>query len=140
MAWVRLGVVLRHWVGGIFTEMVIMGVLTGLGLWLAGIEGALTLGLLTFFATFIPYLGVHIVEGYIASPLIMRRAVKLRPGVLLFWQALMGVLFGVVGIIVATPLLACLDELLDYLYIERTLKKTNQAIDRKVGEQKGAAA
>ena len=151
-AWKRITIGLKHWVGGIFIEMVIMGALAGVGLWIAGIDGALVLGLLTFFATFVPYLGailssvpgllmglakspthllyasgiylaVHIIEGYIVSPYVMKHAIQLRPAVLLFWQALMGALFGIVGIIVATPLLALLKALIGYLYVERYLGK-----------------
>jgi predicted PurR-regulated permease PerM len=152
-SWKRTSIGLKHWVGGTFVNMMLMGLLAGIGLWIAGIDGALTLGFITFFATFVPYLGailssipgllmglakspshflyagivylgVHIVEGYILNPIVMRRAVFLRPGLLLFWQALMGALFGVVGIIVATPLLTCAKVLSEYLYVEEKLGKS----------------
>ncbi len=150
--WRRISIGLKHWVGGIFIEMLIMGTFAGVGLWIAGIDGALVLGLLTFLATFIPYLGavvssvpgllmglaksphhllyaavvylcVHILEGYIVSPYVMKHAIQLRPALLLFWQALMGTLFGIIGIIVATPLLACLKALVGYSYVECKLGK-----------------
>jgi predicted PurR-regulated permease PerM len=151
-AWDRLGRGLRHWVGGIMVSMSIMGTLCALGLWIAGIDGWFTLGLITLFGTFIPYAGaimssvpglviglsqsvthffyalivylcVHIVEGYIVQPFVMKRAVSLRPGLLLFWQALMTGFFGILGIIVATPLLVCVEVLVGYFYIERHLGK-----------------
>lgn len=150
--WRRLGCALRRWTGGILVSMAIMGVLTGVGLYLAGIPGYLTLGLITFLGTFVPYAGavasaipglavglaasprhllyaaivytlVHVVEGYLVEPLIMRRAVELHPAVLLFWQLAFGAVFGVPGVVVATPLLVCVTSALEYLYIERALGK-----------------
>jgi predicted PurR-regulated permease PerM len=55
--WVRLGGTLRRWTGGVLVSMTIMGAVTGLGLWIAGISSPLLLGVVTFCGTFIPYLG-----------------------------------------------------------------------------------
>lgn len=146
----RLHEALRHWMVGILVAMLMMGTFTAVGLWLAGVNGWLALGLLTFFGTFVPYLGaiasaipgllvalsesttrflwacvvylaVHLLEGYIVEPLIMKRAVSLRPGMLIVWQLLIGGLFGWRGIIVATPLLACVKVIVEHLWVERTL-------------------
>ncbi len=113
----------------------------------------LLLGLITFFATFVPYVGaitsaipglivglsqsprhfglallvylvVHIVEGYLVEPLVMRRAVKMRPASLLVWQAFLGAVFGLMGAVVATPLLVCVRSAVTHLYVERKLGKT----------------
>jgi len=118
-----------------------MGGFTAIGLAIAGIEGWFTLGLLTFFGTFVPYAGaiasaipgllvglatspkhfagaltvyllVHIIEGYIIEPVVIDSAVKLRPAYLLLWVAVMGALFGAIGVIVG------------YFYIENTLGKS----------------
>jgi predicted PurR-regulated permease PerM len=152
-SWRRLGQGLRHWIGGILISMSIMGVFTATALKIAGIDDWFMLGVLTCAGTFIPYagaivtsvpglilalaqsprhlayamivyLGVHIVEGYIVQPLVMKRAVELKPGTLLFWQLLMGSIFGLMGIVVATPLLVCAEMLVGYLYIERNLHKS----------------
>jgi predicted PurR-regulated permease PerM len=150
--WARLSKGLKRWVGGILVSMVIMGSLTAIGLGIVGIQGWALLGVLTFFGTFIPYAGaiasaipglilalsqstekfglalivyaiIHLIEGYIVEPLIMKRAVVIRPAILLTWQLVMTALFGVLGIIVATPLLACVQITIGYLYIERALGK-----------------
>jgi predicted PurR-regulated permease PerM len=150
--WTRLGVTLRGWTAGILGSMLTMGVLAAIGLYVAGIDGWFLLGIVTFFGTFVPYVGaiasavpglliglaqspkhflyaaivyalVHLVEGYLVSPLIMRSTVRLRPGTLLFWQLFMAAVFGIPGIIVATPLLACLEIAVGYLYVERRLGK-----------------
>ncbi len=154
--WRRVGGTLRRWTLGILVAMVSMGVFTAVGLYIAGIELPLLLGFLTFLGTFVPYAGaiasavpglaialaqsprhflsalvvyglVHVVEGYLVEPLIMHRAVKLQPALLLFWQALMGAVFGVVGVIAATPLLATAQVLVDYLWVERRLGRTTSA-------------
>jgi predicted PurR-regulated permease PerM len=153
----RLARGLRHWVAGILVAMLIMGLFTAIGLAIAGIDNWLFLGFLTFLGTFVPYLGaissaipglimglsqspvhflyacfvylgVHLVEGYIVEPLIMRRAVEIKPAVLLVGQAIFGTLFGIVGIVVAAPFLVCIQVSLEYLYVERYLKKLE---DRK---------
>ncbi len=129
-----------------------MGTLTALGLLAIGIEDWFLLGVLTFLGTFVPYvgavasavpgllvalgqsprhfalavlvyLGVHVVEGYIVEPLVMRRAVELKPALLLFGQGLLGALFGALGFVVATPLIVAGQVLLDYLWVERRLRK-----------------
>lgn len=151
--WARLRQGLRRWVGAIALEMVILGVLTSLGLLAAGIESWLALGLLTGLATFVPYLGAvasavpgllvaltqsprhlllaaavylgaHLVEGYVLSPVIMRRAFELKPALLLAGQAVLGALFGALGIIVATPALVCAQIAVAYLWVERRLHKS----------------
>ena len=74
-------------------------------------------------AAAIVYVVVHVVEGYLVEPLVMRRAVKLKPAVLLLGVAVMGAIFQLPGIIVATPLLVCLQTLIDYLWVELSLGK-----------------
>lgn len=150
--WHRAGAALRHWTGGIVVSMTLMGLLTWIGLWIAGVETPFLLGVVTFFGTFVPYVGailsalpglavalsqspqrmfwalvvylvVHHVEGYLVQPLVMRRAARLKPALLLFWQAVMGAVFGVAGVVVATPLLAVVYALVEYAWIERALGK-----------------
>jgi predicted PurR-regulated permease PerM len=151
-AWQRTGGALRRWVGGILVSMTIMGTLAALGLKIAGVNDWLLLGLLTFFGTFIPYVGavasavpgllvalsqssqhffwaiavyvgVHIVEGYLISPLVMRKAVEIKPALLLVGQGVMLAVFGIAGAIVATPMIVCIQTLVDYLWVERSLAK-----------------
>jgi predicted PurR-regulated permease PerM len=148
----RLADALRHWVGGIIVSMTIMGTLAALGLWIAGINDWLLLGVLTFFGTFVPYvgaiasaipglivaltqspthllyaagvyLGVHIVEGYLIAPLVMRRAVEIKPALLLAGQGTLAAIFGIPGAVVATPVIVCAQTLANHLWVERHLGK-----------------
>jgi predicted PurR-regulated permease PerM len=150
--WRRLQAGLGHWVAGTIASMTVMGLLTAAGTWAIGLQGWSMLGAITFLATSVPYLGaiasaipglilglamdpahfvyallvysgVHVVEGYVVQPLVMNRAVALRPGFLLFWQFLMAAAFGIPGIIVATPLLVTAKVAGGYLWIERRLGK-----------------
>jgi predicted PurR-regulated permease PerM len=151
-AWRRLGTTLRHWTTGILLSMLATGSLAALGLLIAGIDGWFLLGIITFLGTFVPYAGaiasavpglivglaqspkhffyaaavyagVHLVEGYLLSPFIMKYSVHLQPGLLLFGQLFAGAMFGLPGIIVATPLLACAKVAVGYFYVERRLGK-----------------
>jgi predicted PurR-regulated permease PerM len=151
-AYERTGGALRRWVGGILVSMTIMGTFAAVGLWIAGIHDWLLLGLLTFLGTFIPYVGavasaipgllvavsqsprhflwagvvyvgVHVVEGYLVAPLVMRRAVEVKPALLLVGQGTLAAIFGIPGAIVATPMIVCVQTLVDYLWVERKLAK-----------------
>ena len=155
--WRRLAVGLNHWMKGILLSMTIMGVVGGIALGVAGIKDWALLGVVIFFGTFVPYLGalassfpglilglsesfskflaagaaylvVHIVEGYIVEPLIMRRAVVIRPAILLLWQLMMGMWAGVFGIVIGTPLLVCVKVIVNYVYVEKTLHKNAPAV------------
>ena len=150
--WQRTGQGLRKWVGGIVVSMTLMGTLTAVALALVGIDEWLLLGALTFLGTFVPYVGavasavpgllaglaqsprhfalagvvyvgVHLVEGYLVEPLVMKRAVEIRPALLLVGQGAFGAVFGLMGIVVATPTLVCIQVLTQYLWIERRLGK-----------------
>ena len=122
-------------------------------------QGWVLLGLLTFFGTFVPYVGavsssvpglliglgqspnhffmalavyvgVHVIEGYLVQPVVMRRAVETNPA-LLFFQALMGALFGLLGLIVATPLLTVLQIIVTTLWIEGRLHRSRPRTSRR---------
>jgi predicted PurR-regulated permease PerM len=151
-SWRRVGESLRKWVGGILVSMTIMGVLTAIGLKIAGIQEWFLLAVFTFLGTFIPYvgavasavpgllaalaqsprhflwagivyLGVHHVEGYLVQPFVMRRAVEVKPALMLFGQGFFSAIFGLMGTVVATPLIVCGQTLVDYLWVERKLGK-----------------
>lgn len=151
-AWARVRDRLRGWVGGILVAMLLMGTAAGIGLLAVGVEDWLLLALLTFLGTFVPYvgavasavpgllvalaqsprtlglaalvyLGVHVLEGYIVEPVVMRRAVSLRPALLLFGQGVFGAVFGLLGFVVATPAIVCGQTLVEYLWVERRLRK-----------------
>lgn len=166
--WPRLGRGLRGWVGGTVVAMVLTGSVTAVGLFFSGIQGWALLGLFTFFGTFVPfvgavsssvpgllvglaqsphhfwlalgvYLGGHLIEGYLVQPFVMRRAVSVNPALLLFFQAVMGALFGLLGLFVATPLLTLLQITVTTLWIERRLNKSPPSSEPQAPEPEVSA-
>lgn len=146
----ELGGTLRRWLVGQVAVMTIVGVLVTVGLWLLGVPFAPALGLLAFLLEFIPYVGpigsaipgllvasslgtdkllyvallyfaVQSAEGYLLSPLIQERAVKIPPALTILAQVLLGVLVGGFGLILATPLTAVALVLVNELYIKDAL-------------------
>lgn len=146
----RLGETLRRWLIGQLGLMLFVGVTTTLGLWLLGVDAALALGMLAGVLTFIPflgpliaaaigilvslahgittaawvaalYVGIQAVEG-ILEPLVQQRAVYLPPVLLLAAQLALGVLVGILGIVLATPLAAAMMVMVQMLYVEDVLQ------------------
>ena len=143
----KLGATLRDWLLGELLAMLMVAVCTALGLWLVGVPYALILGLAAGLLDFIPYLGpvlstvpsalialtsgglgllvwavlVHIIvqqlEGNLFQPLIQREAVSVPPVLLLLALLAFGQLFGLLGLIVATPLVAMGIVLVKELYV-----------------------
>jgi len=144
------GRALRLWLLGRLVSMVVVGLVTGIGLWMIGVPAALTLGILSGLLEFIPfvgpiaaavpaillalaqspeialwtallYLGVQQVEGNILEPLVQQRAVEIPPALLLFSIVAGTLLFGVVGILFAAPLTVVLYVLVKRLYVREML-------------------
>lgn len=151
----RLVGTMRGWMAAQLISMTVVGVLTAGGLLLLGVNGWLVLGVVNFFCEFVPFIGpvvgaipgiavgfagstrtgiyaivlyfaIQQLEGYLINPLAMRQRVHLAPPVLLLWQVVMATAFGVPGILIATPLLACVRVSVDYFWVERSLGKEEE--------------
>ena len=147
---------LRRWFIGQLVDMAAIGAMATLGLWLLGVPLYLTLGCIAAVCNFVPYLGalagslpavvvalgqsphqaawvailflvVQAIEGNLISPLISRRTVDLPPVLTLFAQTVFGSLFGPVGLILATPMIAAIMVLVRTIYIEDVLGDTDDA-------------
>lgn len=137
---------LRWWMLGQLVPMGVMGVASAIGLALLGVHPAFTLGIFTGLLVFIPYIGsiiayvvtmlatliqdpsqilyvtflfvgIHTAEGYLLTPMVQRRAVYLPPGLTILAQVLMGLLLGLLGFALATPLTAGVLVLIRMLYL-----------------------
>jgi predicted PurR-regulated permease PerM len=96
----------------------LLGLITGLLAFLPNI-GAIVSGVLMvavgfsagtdqgLWAIFV-YFFVQNVDGYLVIPYIARRTVDLAPAVVLAAQLLLGALFGILGVLLADPILAAL--------------------------------
>jgi predicted PurR-regulated permease PerM len=132
---VEIGEVLRKWLSGQLLAMAVVGLITYVGLLILGVPLSLVLALLIGLFEFIPYIGpilgaapmllvaagegldmliwvaglyllVQLLESYVITPLIQSRAVSLPPVVVIMSQLVFGAIFGVLGIALATPLVA----------------------------------
>ena len=134
---------LRHLLGGRLLGMVIEGIFTWAMLAAYGVPMAALLGLLTGMLAFIPNIGavisgllmvlvgfsggtemglytifvyftVQTIDGYLLIPLIAKRTVDLAPALVLAGQLIMGVLFGILGLALADPLIAMIKVALEH--------------------------
>lgn len=141
---------LKNWLVAQLMAMAVVGSLTWLGLWLIGVPLAPILGLIAALLAFIPnigpiiaavpavllgfsdspttalmvvglYLGVQTLESYFITPLIQQERVSLPPALIISMQLLIGVLFGVLGLALATPLAALGLTLVREVYVGRYL-------------------
>lgn len=145
-----MGHTLQWWMIGQAIDMLVVGVLAGVGLWLLGVPLFLTLGVIAGLLTFIPYFGAilagipgvlmaltvgwrtalwavvvflicHAVEGYIVAPVVQKRTVDLPPALTIIGMTIMGTVFGPLGIIMGTPLTAVLLVLVREAYVHDVL-------------------
>ena len=140
------GEALRLWLAGQLIAMMLVGVLTGVGLWLVGVPSAFALGLIVGLADFVPYVGpifaalpvilvastqdtqtllwsigilliVQQIESNLIVPLLGRRLVSLAPAVGLFSVISMGILLGPLGLLFGFPLAVVIDVAIRRLYV-----------------------
>ena len=67
--------------------------------------------------------GVQLLEGNVIAPLIQKRTVDLPPALTILSQTVLGALFGVLGLILATPFTAAAMIFVKMVYVESTLEK-----------------
>lgn len=137
---------LQWWILGKLCSMAIVGLLVGIGLSLLGVKAALLLALVAAFMELIPNFGpllaaipavisglmdgpttavyvlvlyviVQALESYVILPLIQRRAVDAPPALMLISIVLLGLLGGILGALVATPLLVATMVIVKRLYL-----------------------
>jgi predicted PurR-regulated permease PerM len=67
------------------------------------------------------YLLLQAIDGYLLTPLVDRKSVKLPPVLTITAQVLLGVAFGFIGILLASPLTAAAIILVNMVYVEGVL-------------------
>lgn len=131
----RVATTLRRWLVTQLIAMAVIGAVTTMFLFSIHVKAALPLGILAGIAKFIPIVGsifaaipamamafidsphkallvgvgyivIQFVENHVLVPVLMKAGVNLPPALTLGIQALMSVLFGLLGLLVAVPLLA----------------------------------
>lgn len=142
---------LRGWLVAQLLAMAVIGVLTTIGLWMLGVKLAVVLGVIVALLSFIPNLGpilaatpavllalaespilalyvvalyilVQVIEGNVTTPLIQSRSIALPPALILAAQLLMAGVSGLLGLALATPLVAVILTLTHLLYVQGYLE------------------
>lgn len=163
------GRALRLWLVGQLISMLLVGSLTGVGLFLLGVPSAMALSIIAGILEFIPYVGpwlsavpallaaatlpgaevywvaglyllVQQFEGNIITPLVQKRAVDLPPAITIMSLAAMGVVFGPIGLLIATPLAVVLMVLVTQLYVRDTLHEAASLPGEHGGRTAGTVA
>jgi predicted PurR-regulated permease PerM len=149
---------LQNWLVAQSIAMAVVGLLTGLGLWLIGIPLALVLGLIAGLLAFIPnvgpvlaaapglllavpqgmntvlmvlgvYVTVQALESYVITPILQKQKVSLPPVLVIALQLAFATLFGLLGLALATPIAALSLQLTRDLYVTRYLERDTRAAD-----------
>jgi predicted PurR-regulated permease PerM len=133
----NLATTLRRWLVTQLIAMVVIGAVTTVFLFAVHVKAALPLGILAGVLKFIPIVGsifaaipaiamafidsphkalviaigyfvIQFVENHLLVPILMKHGVNIPPALTLGIQALMALLFGFLGLLVAVPLLAAI--------------------------------
>ncbi len=143
----KLAETLQWWLAGRLLSMLIIGVATTIGLMILGVPLAFLLGLFAALISFIPnigpilsaipavllgfsqsptmalyvamlYIGIQLIESNLLTPIIERKTVSIQPAFLLLVQIFFSLFFGLLGLTLASPIVAAVIVLVRGLYIE----------------------
>ena len=144
----RIALVLRKWLLTQLIAMVVMFAVSTTVLMIMHVKAAFALGVLVGFFEFIPtigpilsaapgvamgfldspekagyvalaYWGIQFLENHLLIPLLMKNGLRLPPALTVVTQAVMAIVFGFIGLMVAVPLLATVVVIVEMLYLER---------------------
>lgn len=130
-----IAVTLRRWLVTQLIAMIAIGAVSTIVLMALKVRAAVPLGILAGLLEFVPtvgpiisalpaiamgfvdspekalavaiaYVGIQFVENHLLIPILMKEGVNLPPALTIVMQALMAIVFGILGLLVAVPLLA----------------------------------
>ena len=143
----RIAVVLRKWLVTQLIAMAVIGGVSTIALLILRVKAAFALGLLAGLFEFIPtigpilsaipavamgfldspekalliavvYIGIQFLENHILIPLLMKGGMDLPPALTVITQALLALVFGFLGLMVAVPMLATVMVVVQMLYVD----------------------
>jgi predicted PurR-regulated permease PerM len=141
---------LRLWLIGGLIQMVLIGAVTTIAVWLIGLPSPLALGVIAGLAEFVPYLGpivaavpavlvattqgsnfifwtviayllIHQLEGNLIAPMIQRQLIFIPPAVMLLAIVIILFVFGGVSVIFAGPIAVIIFVAIKKLYVRDSL-------------------
>ena len=145
---------LKLWLFARAITMTIVAIITTIGLLIIGIPLATPLGIIAGLLDFVPnigpimasipailiafmespqkalvvfllYMSIQMIEGYVLTPLIEHKTVALPPVLILVAQLFFGLLAGLLGVFLASPLLATLKIVIEEYHIKK-LKQVDE--------------
>ena len=144
----RINTSLRGYVGGVLIIMVLVFITQLIGFSMIGLEAPIIFAMFCAITDIIPYFGPYIgaipavivgfaespivgvmtilvificqqLENNIYQPIIMGKAMKLHPIVIMLGLLLFGHFFGILGMIIATPVIATIKVIYDFIQEQR---------------------
>ncbi|WP_169787993.1 AI-2E family transporter [Caldimonas brevitalea] len=151
---------LYRWLVGQALAMLAVGLLAATGLWAIGMPNALVLGIIAGLLEFVPYFGAIVagaltvllgfvegpqmamkafllltaiqqLEGNVLAPLVQRWAVELPPVLGLLAVVIFGLLFGLAGAVLATPMMVVAVSLVEDLWVRGVLERGRDSEARR---------
>lgn len=142
---------LRRWLLGQLILMLLVGILTFAALLMIGLPDPIALALIAGIAEMVPYVGpfisavpallvavtmglgpvlwtaivyllIHLIEGYVAAPLLERHFVTIPPALVLIGIVAVDLIFGTIGIVLAAPLTVVIYMLVKMNYVDDPLE------------------
>lgn len=153
----EIAALLRQWLLARLLAMVAVGTITGVALAVLGVPAAAALGLLAGLMEFVPFLGpivsaipaigmalvdspqkaIYVVilfivlqqlEGNLITPLLMKNRLDVPPAITIIAVSAFGIVFGILGMLIAEPLSAVIILVTKRLYVDRMEAKGPQEI------------
>jgi predicted PurR-regulated permease PerM len=162
----RVADVLRKWLVTQLIAMLVIGTVTTVVLLILRVEAAFALGVLAGLFEFIPtvgpllsaipgvamgfldspekaavvavaYWGIQFLENHILIPMLMKGGVDLPPALTILAQALLALVFGFLGLMVAVPVLAAGMVAVKMLYVEDVVGDQLVVLDEGTDDDDG---
>jgi putative permease len=157
----RMAERLVGWLRGTLLSMIIIGIVSALAFWLIGVPYPFLLGLWVGLVEIIPIVGPWIggvvvilvtllhdpglilwvviavlaiqqIEGNLVRPFVMAGAAELHPFVTLLALLLFGSMFGLLGALLALPLVLAIGTAIEVLWVEETIETGDDDIEPMV--------
>ena len=159
----RINTSLRNYVQGVLLVMLLVFITQSIGLTLAGLEAPILFALFCAITDIIPYFGpyigaipavivgftispvtgicviisiliVQLLENNFYQPIIMGHTMKLHPVTIMLGLLIFGHFFGIIGMVIATPVIACIKVLASFINEKLELYEKIVGEDKKEKE------
>ncbi len=156
----EVNVSLRSYVKGAILDCTLIFVISSLAFWIIGLQAPMLFGLFCGLTNIIPYAGPYIggapavivgftqsptigilvlvaiaviqfLEGNFLQPLIMSKTTKLHPVTIILGLLVFGYFFGIVGMLISTPVIAALKTVFKFYNVKYGIIEKDKVIDKE---------